>query len=107
MKVLVPACGGEAPQSILPGASSRGFGFSVGCGGFVCHFHSASVHCVWAWSRGGFVCLGCRVGFCRSRPASVVSLVFLFWAAFGVGFGRLLPRFGGFVSLFILDRVPC
>ena len=63
----------------------------------MCHFQSASAHCVWDWSRGGFVCLGRRVGF---GPASVVSLVFLFWAMFGVGFGRLFPRLGGFVSLF-------
>ena len=41
--------------------------------------------------RNGFFRLGRRVGFGRLRPASVVSLVFLFCAAFGVGFGRLFP----------------
>ena len=52
---LYPQADG-GPQSVISGASSRGFGFAVGCGGSVCPFHSASAHCVWPWSRGSFVC---------------------------------------------------
>ena len=118
---------GDAPQSILLGASRRGLGFAVGCGLVFCvafscfaravvsfvpltSSRSALVLCVRPWSRAGVSFFPPLAPLCPMWRWFRVSLIL---GRFGGGVDRPArrwfsrPRLRWFRVSLILDRVWC